>query len=123
MVSSAVSFLQDPKVASSSMAQRIAFLESKGLTSVEIDEALGRSRLVGAAQPPQPPAKYTYAQQPYEARGLYYLPQGQQEVPSRDWRDWFIMVVISGTVGCGIVALARVSAVRCFVLTESHSHR
>ena len=43
MVANAVSFLEDPNVQSSSMSQRISFLESKGLTSQEIDLALSLS--------------------------------------------------------------------------------
>ncbi|CAO1612788.1 unnamed protein product [Parajaminaea phylloscopi] len=116
MISSAISFLQDPKVASSSVAQRIAFLESKGLTSGEIDEALGRSGVVGGNGPGAPPPQqhqqpYAYAQasqQPYGPRALYPPHMAQQQAgPSRDWRDWFIMAVVSGTIGYGVVALAR----------------
>ena len=40
MVQSAVTFLADPNVQSSPFSQRISFLESKGLTSQEIDLSL-----------------------------------------------------------------------------------
>ena len=43
IIQSAVKFLKDPKVASSPLAKKIAFLESKGLSSEEIEEAVSRS--------------------------------------------------------------------------------
>lgn len=91
MVQSAVSFLADPKVQSSPVSQRITFLESKGLTPQEIDAALAQ-----APRGVAPPAAYPMVPA--------YPPWHQ---PQRDWRDWFIMAVVSGTVGYGVIALAR----------------
>lgn len=122
MITSAISFLQDPKVGSSSIAQRIAFLESKGLTSQEIDEALRRSGLVGGGANgggaggggggpmiQQGPPQYHQQQQPYGQYGPPGYGQQQSGLGGRDWRDWFIMAVVSGTLGYGVIALARVS--------------
>jgi hypothetical protein len=64
-VASGVTFLQHPKAKESSLSQRLAFLEEKGLTPAEVTEAL---RVVqeasdGAAPPyeqePEPPVMYT----------------------------------------------------------------
>ena len=88
LLSSAVSFLRDPSTASSPLAQRIAFLESKGLTPPEIEQALATAS--GNAPGPQ------------------YGGARVQEF-ERDWRDWFIMGVIGGTVGYVAVKLAQVS--------------
>ncbi|WFD18204.1 peroxisomal membrane protein pex14 [Malassezia caprae] len=93
MVQSAIQFLEDPKVQSSPVSQRISFLESKGLTPQEIDVALGQVGRPGAAPAPRAP----YPMMPA------YPPARTQ----RDWRDWFIMAVVAGTVGYGIAALAR----------------
>lgn len=41
-VQSAVQFLRDPSVAQASLARKVTFLESKNLTSAEIDEAIRR---------------------------------------------------------------------------------
>lgn len=111
MVQSAVSFLSDPKVHSSSVAQRIAFLESKGLSSQEIDEALRQVGLGGGGggEPNRGPANYSQQRSPYAAVQQQYPPYAQQPAASRDWRDWFIMAVVSGAVGYGVIALARVS--------------
>ena len=98
MIQSAVSFLADPKVQSSPISQRVSFLESKGLTPQEVDLALAQaSRPQSLGSAPQ------YAS-PYPMMPAY--PPGQQY--RRDWRDWFIMAVVSGTIGYGIFGLARV---------------
>ena len=47
LVQTAVRFLQDEKVRASSLAKRIAFLESKGLTTAEIEEAMRRAKELG----------------------------------------------------------------------------
>ncbi|TPX43196.1 hypothetical protein SeMB42_g04824 [Synchytrium endobioticum] len=48
-VQSAVRFLKDPKVVASPLARKIAFLESKGLSSAEIEEAVSKSTVAGTA--------------------------------------------------------------------------
>ncbi|EGF83083.1 hypothetical protein BATDEDRAFT_85742 [Batrachochytrium dendrobatidis JAM81] len=57
LIASAVKFLRDPKVQSAPLAKRIAFLETKGLTSGEIETALFRatSTTAGANGPSLPP--------------------------------------------------------------------
>lgn len=121
MVASAVSFLQDPKVQQSSVSQRVSFLESKGLSPDEIDEALRQTGSSGAitagAAAQAGPSHNVYAQGQGYAQGPVYYNNGgmppygmaQQQPPryDRDWRDWFIMAVVSGTVGYGLIALAR----------------
>ena len=97
-ISSAVSFLTDPKVGNAPLSQRISFLESKGLSASEIDAAITQTNVVaqrGMMGGPPPPG-YGYGMPP----------QAQQQ--GRDWRDWFIMAVVSGTIGYGLVSLARV---------------
>lgn len=103
MIQSAVSFLSDPKIQSSSIAQRIAFLESKGLNSQEIDEALRQVGMAQTQQQQQQQAIHPSQQTRYYPPGTYAPPQQ----PTRDWRDWFIMAVVTGTVGYGVIALAR----------------
>lgn len=115
MVASAVSFLNDNKVQQSSVSQRVSFLESKGLSPDEIDEALRQTGASGAITAGA-------AAQAGPSRSVYSAPLSQQQqygpvfhgqpYPAttghdRDWRDWFIMAVVSGTVGYGIIALAR----------------
>ncbi|KAI5478867.1 peroxisomal biogenesis factor 14 [Pseudohyphozyma bogoriensis] len=65
LLTSAITFLRDPSTAASPLAQRVAFLESKGLSQPEIEQALA------------------VATSEFD----------------KDWRDWFIMGVIGGTVG------------------------
>ena len=57
LIQTAVRFLQDEKVASSPLAKRVSFLESKGLSQAEIEEAMTRTRngsSNGNNLPPQP---------------------------------------------------------------------
>ncbi|TVY20085.1 Peroxisomal membrane protein PER10 [Lachnellula arida] len=97
LVSSAVTFLQDPSVAGSPIENRVAFLQSKNLTQEEVDAALARA---GGESAPAP------------ANFSNYAPQQQvqpppPEVPQRDWRDWFIMATVMGGVGYGLYFVAK----------------
>ncbi|KAB8068117.1 peroxisomal membrane anchor protein conserved region-domain-containing protein [Aspergillus leporis] len=123
LISSAITFLQDPSVASSPIEKKVAFLQSKNLTKEEIDLALSRTGEDPAAatavtassryqpssqspayQPPLPP--------PGQGYGYGYPPYGQwqpppPEPPKRDWRDWFIMATMMGGVGYGLYFVAK----------------
>ncbi|KAJ1327960.1 peroxin-14 [Microdochium nivale] len=110
IVASAVSFLQDPNVAGSSVDNKISFLRSKNLTQDEIDAAFARSgQVVGApapshavAQPYYPPPQYQQ-QQPYGS-----WPQAPPlEPPRRDWRDLFIMATVVGGVSYGLYSITK----------------
>ncbi|KAG8918757.1 peroxisomal membrane protein pex14, partial [Tulasnella sp. 408] len=109
----------------SPLDKRIEFLRVKGLTQEEIDAALAQVGITRVDAPvaststssasneeyfsvpvttqPQPvvhqyrPA-YDYA---YDARRL---PPPERE---RDWKDWFVMAVVSGTVMVGAYSLAK----------------
>ena len=96
LLSSAVSFLRDPATANSPLAQRVAFLESKGLTPQEVEAALAT-----AAAP-----AYNGSGGPYNSPQQF---RGQRREFERDWRDWFIMSVVGGTVAYLAVGLAKVS--------------
>lgn len=112
-VQSAISFLRDPSVASAPLTKKISFLEAKGLTQADIETALrlaGTASVGGSASgyPAIPPAQY---------RGGVYG-QSAGAFPNEwhpDWRDWFIVAVVSGSVGAGLYSLAKV---RCW-----HDHR
>ncbi|KAH7045977.1 peroxisomal membrane anchor protein conserved region-domain-containing protein [Macrophomina phaseolina] len=118
LVSSAVTFLQDPSVASSPVEKRIAFLQSKNLTQEEIDAALARaggespppSTAVSAPASSAPPG-YGYQQPPpppgYGAYPAYWQQPPPPPVPKRDWRDWFIMATVMGGVGYGLYFTAK----------------
>ncbi|KIP12435.1 hypothetical protein PHLGIDRAFT_27265 [Phlebiopsis gigantea 11061_1 CR5-6] len=101
LLRNAVVFLRDPKTQSSPLAQRVQFLEAKGLNSSEIEEAmrqasaglplpLSTSQQYGAYPPAYGPVQYT-AQPPHQW----------------DWRDYFITAIVSGTVMYGAAALFK----------------
>ncbi|KAA8646137.1 hypothetical protein EYZ11_001525 [Aspergillus tanneri] len=119
LISSAVTFLQDPAVSSSPLEKKVAFLQSKNLTKEEIDIALARAgedpSAAAAAvstssssgyqsQPvyrPPPPPPQGYAYPPYDQW------QPPPEPPKRDWRDWFIMATVMGGVSYGLYFVAK----------------
>ncbi|KAG8903161.1 peroxisomal membrane protein pex14 [Tulasnella sp. 403] len=124
LVANAVNFLRDPKTQEATIDKRVEFLRLKGLTGAEIEEALrqvgitmsipSEKATTGAsseeelfsvptsavpktptAYPYQPPPTYSYATNP---------PPAPVE---RDWKDWFVITVISGGAMMGAYALAR----------------
>ena len=93
LIQNAILFLNDPKVASSSLTSRITFLEGKGLTEGEIHEAL--SRAAGSSSSVSPRSEdLRYATR--EGGGGYggyggggYGQMVAPSPPKRDWRDLF----------------------------------
>ncbi|KAJ7597112.1 hypothetical protein C8J56DRAFT_1011641 [Mycena floridula] len=86
LIRQAVAFLADPQTQASTVEQRIQFLQAKGLTRPEIDEAF---RQVS-----------NYSATPYKPQ--FYGPSQQW-----DWRDYFITAVVSGAVAYGAVSLFK----------------
>ncbi|KAF2500656.1 hypothetical protein BU16DRAFT_502627 [Lophium mytilinum] len=117
LISSAITFLQDPSVANAPLEKRIAFLQSKNLTQEEIDASLARAAEdpnYGAAPSPSSsaPPNYGYRQPPQQPAGYGYQggfwPQAAPpEPPKRDWRDYFIMATVMGGVGYGLYFTAK----------------
>jgi len=114
LIASAVTFLQDPTVATSPIENRIAFLQSKNLTQEEVDTALARA----GGEPASAPVNYSnhapqqqIIRQPPQGYGGYQQYTWQQPpppgVPKRDWRDWFIMATVMGGLGYGAYFLAK----------------
>ncbi|KAJ5439939.1 uncharacterized protein N7458_010937 [Penicillium daleae] len=121
LIASAVTFLQDPSVASSPIEKRVAFLQSKNLTQEEVDLALSRVgedpvAAAAASGTVSAPSQYTSQQVAYRPpsqspQGYGYPPYNQwqppPEPPKRDWRDWFIMATVMGGVGYGLYFVGK----------------
>ncbi|KAL8716295.1 MAG: hypothetical protein Q9220_000200 [cf. Caloplaca sp. 1 TL-2023] len=123
LITSAVSFLQDPSVISSPLDKRVAFLQSKNLTQEEIDLALAQAdapssqSLPSSSNPPPPTQSYGYPnqqviRQPNNNYGYGYGPNPwpypeQQRPPGRDWRDYFILLTLTSTLSYSLYALSR----------------
>ncbi|KAI0721269.1 hypothetical protein C8T65DRAFT_825844 [Cerioporus squamosus] len=105
LMRNAVAFLADPKAQASPLAQRVQFLEAKGLTGPEIEEAMRQAAVNQSAPRPSVQAY------PPSAYGPVYgpMPYSPVQPPSHqwDWRDYFITAVVSGTVAYGAAALFR----------------
>jgi peroxin-14 len=125
LVASAVTFLQDPSVASAPVDKRVEFLKSKNLTQEEIDLSLARAAgdvSPSAYNPPPPSQNAPYYPPPaqYPARGppgqrypYPYNPYGEYppppppEPPRRDWRDYFILATVVTGASYGLYVLAQ----------------
>ncbi|KAL8753767.1 MAG: hypothetical protein Q9199_004815 [Rusavskia elegans] len=119
LISSAVSFLQDPSVIGSSLDKRIAFLQSKNLTQEEIDVTLTRAgdSSLQTTTVPSPPQNHGYSNQQMirqpNGYGYGYGPYPNSpwsqplEPPRRDWRDYFIVATLTSTLGYTLYALSR----------------
>ncbi|KAF8912725.1 hypothetical protein CPB84DRAFT_1759340 [Gymnopilus junonius] len=96
LLNNAIAFLNDPKSQASPVAQRIQFLEAKGLNSAEIDLALRQAALRNTSVSAPAPYAAAYGHNPY-------LHPAQRW----DWRDYFITGIVSGVVTYGAVALFK----------------
>ncbi|EJD03873.1 uncharacterized protein FOMMEDRAFT_106129 [Fomitiporia mediterranea MF3/22] len=103
LLKNALAFLSDPKSQEATLTQRIQFLEAKGLTPSEIEHVLRQASLKQNASMPSPQYQvpYQYGPPPYPVYGPH---PSQQPL---DWRDYFIMAVVSGSLVYGAVSLAR----------------
>lgn len=114
LVKNAVSFLNDPQVADTSLAKRVEFLESKELTKEEIEEALKRANAgeatttdsTATTKRSPPPASSVPG---YSGGGASMTQQFQAPppLPQRDWKDYFVMATVTAGIGYGIYEVAR----------------
>nr|CAG8436921.1 11721_t:CDS:2 [Entrophospora candida] len=108
LIAPAVNFLKDPKVQISPIQKRVAFLESKGLTSEEIEEAL-RLTLISTKQlttttqtiTNTPPQQITTLQvNKTNNNNSYRTPsiilRAPPPPPRLDWRDYFFVAILIG---------------------------
>jgi peroxin-14 len=115
IITSAVTFLQDPSVASSPVEKRIEFLRSKNLTEEEVQLSLARAADPSTPSQPQPqyyPPQQQYGRPPPQGFGYNYNPYvdfqaAPPEPPKRDWRDWFIMATVVSGASYGLYVLAE----------------
>ncbi|CAM0137358.1 peroxisomal membrane protein pex14 [Umbelopsis sp. WA50703] len=107
MLKSAVSFLSDPKVQSAPLAKKVAFLESKGMTSEEIEEAMSRVNGKSTATTVTTNTTTTGPVGTYPGGGVVMHAPPVPARPRYDWRDVFIAAVMAGGVGYGVWHLAK----------------
>ncbi|KAG2120985.1 uncharacterized protein F5147DRAFT_562956 [Suillus discolor] len=101
LVRNAVSFLSEFTTQQAPLAQRVQFLEAKGLSGPEIEEAMKQAASQTTRSQP--------AAQPHNNFQSPYVTYGPASYPSQqwDWRDYFITAVISGSVVYGAVSLFK----------------
>lgn len=106
-IQSAVTFLRDPSVQSSTLARKVAFLEAKGLSSSDIDTAIRIASSSSPSAPTNAGQQLRYAGQGFQAYPDYRQQQ-QWERLGPTWKDWFIVATIGGAAGTLLYSLARV---------------
>jgi len=132
VLASAVAFLQNPKVQESPLARRIAFLESKGLTADEVQEALRRANpstastastatsaapAAASAAAPAGTVQYAVAPAGYPP-GTVIVPATHaashgsltQRASATSWKDIFIGAVLAGGTGYAALKALQVRA-------------
>ncbi|KAJ1758353.1 peroxisomal membrane protein pex14 [Coemansia sp. RSA 1752] len=105
VIESAVRFLMDPKVNSSTLAKKVSFLESKGLTNAEIEDALARAK-----NTPRTSESNTTATSATTGPGYGYAQAMRPPAPARpalDWKDFFIAAVVAGGLGYGLILMVK----------------
>ncbi|XP_020615684.1 peroxisomal membrane protein PEX14-like isoform X3 [Orbicella faveolata] len=100
-IDTAVKFLQNPKVRETPMSQRRAFLEKKGLTKDEVEEAI---RLSGtAADETSPPiSPPVLPQRGARAPTSSYVPP-----PPVPWRSYVGAAILGGGIGYSVAHLFK----------------
>lgn len=93
-INNAVNFLKDPKVQAAPLTKRISFLETKGLTQDEIQEALTRTNNPTTVSPASLP---------------HHSPQ--QMIQPYNWKDYTLAAISVAGLGYTGAALAQVSAI------------
>ncbi|KAJ2827654.1 peroxisomal membrane protein pex14, partial [Coemansia furcata] len=125
IIESAVRFLADPKVQSSTLAKKVSFLETKGLTNAEIEDALARAKNHHTtSEGQQADGTVTVRSGPAPAYG-YAQPLAPPAAPPRphlDWKDYFIAAVVAGGLGYGLYMLA-VKYIRPLLLARDDNRR
>ncbi|KAJ2789644.1 peroxisomal membrane protein pex14, partial [Coemansia linderi] len=127
IIESAVRFLADPKVQSSTLAKKVSFLETKGLTNAEIEDALARAKSQHTTTSDGQQADGTVATRgsgPAPAYG-YAQPLARPAAPPRpplDWKDYFIAAVVAGGLGYGLYMLAT-KYIRPLLLARDDNRR
>ncbi|TFY58798.1 hypothetical protein EVJ58_g6190 [Rhodofomes roseus] len=93
------------KTQASPFAQRVQFLEAKGLTSAEIDEAMRQAASQGGQMAPGPSSvPYGPSYSPVYGPSPFVA---QPPMQPWDWRDYFITAVVSGSVAYVAASLFR----------------
>ncbi|CAE6523996.1 unnamed protein product [Rhizoctonia solani] len=105
LVKNAVEFLSDPKIQAAPLTKRISFLESKGLTTAEIEDAISQS--ASSSTTSRPSSVYSAPQSQFAFQSPPNTMVAPPPIPYRDWRDYFIMALVSGGLVYGLAALAR----------------
>ncbi|KAI9291567.1 hypothetical protein K502DRAFT_326223 [Neoconidiobolus thromboides FSU 785] len=120
LIDSAVNFLTDKNVKKSSLNKKVAFLESKGLTNIEIQEALARAN---ASNKPTKPQNQSQGQS-QDVKPTHHLapplPSYSSMPPalppkSMSWLEYFKASAVTGAVAYSIYGLTKTFIAPLFI--------
>ena len=106
LIRPATKFLSDPKVSDSPLAKKVAFLESKGLNSAEIEEAMIRSKSPSSSSSFSVSSNQNTGIPPPLPAVSYQSPQYHYPWSSRV-RDFAFIAAIAGSAGYGLYYIAK----------------
>lgn len=105
LLENAVKFLQDPQVRNSNISRRIEFLEKKGLSRAEIEEAMRRAEIGPLDQPQSPfttqlpPPLPALPPPPLESTRLTAV---QLQPKAFDWGKFALVIALIGSAGMAL---------------------
>lgn len=109
LLANATNFLQDPQVRTSSLARQIEFLEGKGLTRNEIDEALRAAGVLSSSTQlsslPLPPPLPSSPPPPLPS--MEELDRGHKLVPQSEAFNWHRLLLIMALLGSTGMAISQ----------------
>lgn len=118
MIQSAIRFLNDPKVQDAPLTKKISFLETKGLTNTEIQEAIIRIRggsssntsvlPVSSYQQQQPTLTPQQIQSMIQMQIQHQQQLRQQQLRHNSWKEYVVAVSLTAAVCVGTWSLAKV---------------
>ncbi|KAK6459061.1 peroxisomal membrane protein PER10 [Scheffersomyces xylosifermentans] len=105
LINSAVAFLRDPNVAGSPLTKKIEFLEAKGLSQEDVEEALRRvnepNHSSSASTTSVSSSPTTLSAVPSNLPPIDYY-NAPPAIPERSWKDYFIMATATAGVSYGL---------------------
>ncbi|KAK9723367.1 peroxisomal membrane protein pex14 [Basidiobolus ranarum] len=105
VLKSAIHFLRIPQVNKSSLAKKIAFLESKGLTTGEIQAALKQATSESSQNNFK--EKISTQELALASRPLPAIPTRESKNKSTPWKHYLTTAAAAGSIGCGLYHLAK----------------
>ncbi|AMD20072.1 HCL079Cp [Eremothecium sinecaudum] len=105
LLASAVQFLAEPSVKEAPLSKKVEFLQKKGLSEQEIEQALKQSETAGSKMSQDVPLRSQVSNSHFRSDDWYEAVP--PPLPKRDWKDYFIMATTTVGVCYGLYEFAK----------------